>query len=284
VNNWIEADFIFFGYGKLTENIINSLINHGQRVICVSNSQKIISPKSKVKCFLREEIIHKKVKANNAIFAWSNTSPFGDNMLMNWIKTDSLLLNRSLLLSSSSVYKESHDILSEDQINLEPNFMGNEKYNLESNLVELFKSKEIQHSNLRISNVYGSGLSYGFIASLLSSIKNESPAKLFKQKDIVRDYLSIKDLTFAIENLVKLNNTEVNVNVSTGIGITIHEILEIFGDYGHNFESRIEIDVPTELKKNVVLDCSLLKSKITWNPTPVKIGIRNLLDDLKLNI
>ena len=172
MNNWIEADFIFFGYGKLTENIINSLINHGQRVICVSNSQKIISPKSKVKCFLREEIIHKKVKANNAIFAWSNTSPFGDNMLMNWIKTDSLLLNRSLLLSSSSVYKESHDILSEDQINLEPNFMGNEKYNLESNLVELFKSKEIQHSNLRISNVYGSGLSYGFIASLLSSIKN----------------------------------------------------------------------------------------------------------------
>ena len=284
MNNWIEADFIFFGYGKLTENIINSLINHGQRVICVSNSQKIISPKSKVKWFLREEIIHKKVKANNAIFAWSNTSPFGDNMLMNWIKTDSLLLNRSLLLSSSSVYKESHDILSENQFNLEPNFMDNDKYNLESKLIELFNRKEIQHSNLRISNVYGSGLSYGLIASLLTSIKNEIPVKIFKQKDIVRDYLSIKDLTFALENLVKLNNTEVNINISTGIGTTIHELLEIFEVYSHKFESRIEIDVPTRLKKNVVLDCSLLKSKITWNPTPVKIGIAALLDNPKLNI
>lgn len=279
MKDWLEADFIFFGFGKITENIISSLVENDKQIICVSNLQKakILTPN--VKWFRREEIIQNKVKAHTAIFAWSDPSPINNKMMLNWIKSDLLSLNCSFLLSSSSVYKDSRENLSEDHNNLEHNFKNNEKYDLEHKLTELFISKQIHHCNLRISNVYGSGLSYGFIASLISSIRNANPPIVFKQKDIVRDYLSIKDLIFAIESLVNVNNTEVDINISTGIGVTIREILEIFRGNGYNFNSQIEIDVPIKLKKSVVLDCSLLGSKIDWSPTSVKIGISELLKE-----
>ena len=278
MKNWLEADFIFFGFGKLTENIISSLVNNELKVICVSNLQNSQNSNSRLRFFLREEIIQKKVKARNAIFTWNDPSSLNDQELMNWIKSDLFSLNRSFLFSSSSVYRDSAQILSENQNNLEPNFQNNRKYILEHKLFELFLRKGNHHSNLRISNVYGNGLNYGLISSLISSIRNFTPATIFKQKNILRDYLSINDLMHAIEKLANLNYTESNINVSTGIGVTIHEILEIFKEQGYSFDSRIEIDAPFQLKKSVVLDCSLLASKILWKPTSIKNGINELLD------
>lgn len=278
MKNWLEADFIFFGFGKLTENIIGSLVDNEQQVICVSNLKNSQYPTSNRRFFLREEIIQKKVKARNAIFTWNDPSSLNDQGLMNWIKSDLFSLNRSFLFSSSSVYRDSSEILSENQNNLEPNFQNNRKYILEHKLTELFFSKGNHHSNLRISNVYGNGLNYGLISSLISSIRNVTPATIFKQKNILRDYLSINDLMHAIEKLTNLNYTENNINVSTGIGVTIHEILEIFKGQGYSFDSRIEIDAPFQLKKSVVLDCSLLASKVLWKPNSVKNGINELLN------
>jgi UDP-glucose 4-epimerase len=279
MKNLLEADFIFFGFGKITENIINALTHDNQKIICVSNLPKMNNLTPKVTWFAREEIIQKKVSARQAIFAWNNSLPLHDKQMMNWIKSDELLLDSSFLLSSSSVYKDSQEVLSEDLRNLEPTFRYNEKYILETNLTELFSDKENQHSNLRISNVYGKGLTHGLIASLLNSISSTNPPTIFQQKDIVRDYLYIKDLIFAIEKLAVLNNNEVNINISTGIGIAIHEVLEIFREQGYNFDSCIEINAPSQLKKSVVLDSNLLGSKVSWAPTSVRDGIIDLLNE-----
>lgn len=275
----LEADFIFFGFGKVTENIIRALAHDNQKIICVSNLPKLNNISPKVTWFAREEIIHKKVRARQAIFAWNNSLPLNDKQTMNWIKSDELSLDNSFLLSSSSVYKDSQEILSENLRNLEPTFMYNEKYNLETNLTELFSDKENQHTNLRISNVYGKGLAHGLIASLLNSISSTNSPTIFKQKDIVRDYLYIKDLIFAIEKLANLNNTEVNINISTGVGIAIQEVLEIFKEQGYNFDSRIEVNAPNQLKKSVVLDSKLLGTRVPWAPTSVRDGISDLLDE-----
>ena len=279
MKNLLEADYIFFGFGKVTENIINALTHDNQEIICVSNLPKfnILSPK--ITWFAREEIIQKKVRARQAIFAWTKSLPLNDKQMMNWIKSEELLLDNSFLLSSSSVYKDSQEILSEDLRNLEPTFLYNEKYNLETNLTELFSYKENQHTNLRISNVYGKGLTHGLIASLLNSIRSTNPPTIFQQKDIIRDYLYLKDLIFAIEKLAELNNTEVTMNISTGVGITIHEVLEIFKEHGYNFDSCIEVNAPSQLKKSVVLDSKLLGTKVSWAPTSVKDGISDLLDE-----
>ena len=99
-------------------------------------------------------------------------------------------------------------------------------------------------------------------------------AALTTEKDI-----SLEDLIYAIEKLAKLNNTEDNINISTGVGIAIHEVLEIFKEQGYNFDSRIEVNAPSQLKKSVVLDSKLLGTKVSWAPTSVKDGISDLLDE-----
>jgi nucleoside-diphosphate-sugar epimerase len=279
MKNLLEADFIFFGFGKLTENIINSLASNDQQIICVSNMQKTYISTSRLKFVLREEIVRKRIRVRNAIFVWKDPTPLNDELLMHWLKSDLFSLSRSFLLSSSSIYKDSLKILSEDQNNLEPNLKNNDKFNLENRLTELFASKGNHHSNLRISNVYGKGLSHGLISSLINSIRNDKPVTIFKQGDILRDYLSVKDLVSAIEKLANLTYSENTINVSTGVGVTIHEILEIFKAQGHSFDSRIVISAPFQLKKSVVLDCSLLESKVLWKPVSVKIGINELLKE-----
>jgi nucleoside-diphosphate-sugar epimerase len=279
MKNLLEADYIFFGFGKITENIINALTHDNQKIICVSNLPKLNNLSPKITWFAREEIIHNRVRARQAIFAWNNSFPLNDKQMMNWIKSEELLLDNSFLLSSSSVYKDSKEILSEDLSNLEPTYLYNEKYNLETNLTELFRYKENQHTNLRISNVYGKGLTHGLIASLLNSISSTNPPTIFQQKDIVRDYLYLKDLIFAIEKLAKLNNTEASINISTGVGVTIHEVLETFKEHGYNFDSCIEVNAPSQLKKSVVLDSKLLRTKVSWAPACVKDGISDLFDE-----
>lgn len=279
----IEADFIIFGFGKLTSKLINSLSSSAKKVICISNIAKTMNPESKIQFFTRDEIKSKIINAHNAVFAWNDYSPFRDVLLMNWIGSNKLNLNRSFLLSSSSVYKDSLKILNESEENLESSLLSNEKYIIEMKLTEILGNKGVNHSNLRISNVYGHGLSYGFIAELISSIQTTASPTIFRQRDILRDYLSINDLIYAIKGLAKLPYTEKNINISTGVGVTFNEILSIFREKGYNFDLRIDIDAPIQIKKSVVLDCALLRSKLHWGPVPVDRGIGELLNEMKLN-
>jgi nucleoside-diphosphate-sugar epimerase len=73
-------------------------------------------------------------------------------------------------------------------------------------------SKSGRNVNLRISNVYGVELSYGFIGSLFQNIKNGTPVRILKGAEIFRDYISINDVIFAITNLINKDMAVKNIN------------------------------------------------------------------------
>jgi len=274
--NLIRSDYIFFGFGKITNHLINHLHGQGKSIVCVTNQIHPVSEKSNLRFITRERLIQQKVIAEVAVFGWIGTSPLSKDFT-EWLLTNYFEVQRSFMLSTASVYKSSLEALNEDRRNLGPDHSVNKKYCLEKELLAIFRDKETPHTNLRISNVYGVGLDHGFIASLLKSLISKSPADVYNQTQITRDYISINDLAKAIEELSKSKSKLDVLNVSTGVGTNLAEILELFENLGSKIDLCNHLDAPIETRMRVVLDCSLLKSLIQWDPVSLKIGIGQIL-------
>jgi UDP-glucose 4-epimerase len=165
-------------------------------------------------------------------------------------------------LSSSSVYKDSDAPQNENCKVLE----NHKKLELENFLTELALKKESIHINLRISNVYGINVRYGFIGALFDSIKHGSEVSIFQNLSITRDYVHVHDVIYAIRMLFEVDTDLECINISTGIGTTISQVLDIFASKGYNFEKRREIAINLLVKQVSILDCTNLSKLIDWQP------------------
>ena len=157
---------------------------------------------------------------------------------------------------------------------------NNEKLLLEKSLSEIFLKKKTVHTNLRISNVYGADIDYGFIGSLFYSIQYGNTVEIHPNLNTTRDYIHIDDVIYAIETLIKIDTGKVCINISTGIGTTISQILDIFANKGYKFENRKEITLTSKSKSISILDCSELANLISWAPSTLATTIDRLIPNI----
>ena len=274
--NQIRSDFIFFGYGRITDYLMNYFLSRGKSVICVTNQAKPSSETANLRFLSREELIKHKVVSDFVVFCWRDSRVL--SVATNeWLSNNLDGIQKSFFLSSASVYMSSERLLNEDPKNLSPDHLANSKFLLERKMIEVFHAKHISHTNLRIANVYGRSLQHGFISSLLDSLIHKTHAEVYNVKSITRDYVSVSDLSLAIERLTKIETKIQDLNISTGIGTDIEGVLQIFEDLGRMIDLRNYTNPPNEIKTRVVLDCGLLQSTIEWNPVPLKVGINGIL-------
>ena len=66
------------------------------------------------------------------------------------------------------------------------------------------------------------------------------------------------------------------INISTGIGTTISQVLDIFASKGYDFEKRTEIASNLLVKQVSILDCANLSELINWQPR----GLAEVLSEL----
>jgi nucleoside-diphosphate-sugar epimerase len=274
--NQIRSDFIFFGYGRITDFLMNYFLSSGKSVICVTNRAKPSMETPNLRFLSRQELIKYNVVSEIAIFCWRDSTALSV-ATHEWLTSNLAGIHKSFFLSSASVYMSSEKPLNEDPKNLSPDHLENSKFLLERKLDEVFHAKDISHTNLRIANVYGRGLQHGFISSLLGSLNHKIPVDVYNEKSITRDYVSVSDLSLAIERLTKIETKMQDLNISTGIGTDIEGVLQAFEDLGRKIDLRNNKNAPNDIKTEVVLDCGLLQSSIQWDPIPLKVGISEIL-------
>jgi nucleoside-diphosphate-sugar epimerase len=274
----IKSNVLIFGAGEISNLLIKELIFRGNKVLCVSNNtfgqiDNLLNENLKI--FSYEEILNQKLEIDATIFAWKDSSRLiSDNYaILNWIESRNFHTNKSFHLSSSSVYKDFKSPQNENCKILEEN----KKLELENLLTEIAVKKDSSHTNLRISNVYGIDISYGFIGLLLSSIKHDSEVSIFKNLSITRDYIHVHDVIYAIRMMLEVDTDLACLNISTGIGTTISQVLEIFASKGYNFEKRREIADNLRAKQVSILDCKRLSKLINWQPRTLTEVLSDLL-------
>ena len=94
--------------------------------------------------------------------------------------------------------------------------------------------------------------------------------------------MHIEDVVQAVEKILEIEMNEVSFNISTGIGTSIANVLEIFANKGYTFENRNIIANDEKIKLVSILDCKKLSKFIDWNPGHISEVLNKLLPD-KLN-
>jgi nucleoside-diphosphate-sugar epimerase len=277
-----DIDLMVFGFGKLTRIIIDRFVSNKKTIICITDNlfgQLNIDESSQVKVLSSKEVQNLNVNSKSTIFTWRKLQYDKDSRdgLDNWIRSDRFLTNKSLFLSSASVYKDSPIPVDESSENLEANVEFNDKYILEMWLSDVMKEKNSQHINLRISNVYGKNLDYGLIGSLLKSIKSDAAIQLFKDQSMIRDYIHVNDVVQAVQKLLQIDVNAGQLNLSTGIGTTISEVLGIFARNRIRFENFTTVPTVKNCKRSSILDCKTLSKLIDWKPISVESAISEIL-------
>ena len=272
-----NSNVLIFGAGEISNLLIKELIFRGNKVSCVTDNRfGQINDLSHVNLEILsyEEILNQKIEVDTAIFAWrDSTRLISDNRaILNWIMSQNFHANKSFHLGSSSVYKDFSAPQNENCKVLE----NNKKLELEKFLTEIAVKKESIHINLRISNVYGIDVSYGFIGALFNSIKHGSKVSIFQNLSITRDYVHVHDVIYAIRMLLEVDTDLECINISTGIGTSISKVLEIFASKGYNFEKRTEIANDLRIKQVSILDCKTLSKLIDWKPISVESAINEI--------
>ena len=125
--------------------------------------------------------------------------------------------------------------------------------------------------------MYGINVRYGFIGALFDSIKHGSEVSIFQNLSITRDYVHVHDVIYAIRMLFEVDTDLECINISTGIGTTISQVLDIFASKGYNFEKRREIAINLLVKQVSILDCTNLSKLIDWQPRSLTEVLSELL-------
>lgn len=280
----MNFDFLFLGYGKIVFEIISKFIAQGYRICLISDIARseisineFHSISKDITILGWEDAVELSINAKTTVISWRSWSRISGLGVTKWLKSNNFQTNKIINLSSSSVYTLPQNEYFEKDFIPHKSTSINSKQLLEKKLIDLFYQKNVVLLNLRISNVYGENLKYGFINESILNIMNKVPIKAYQELNPIRDFLYIQDLIFALSELSELTLQSNNINLSTGIGVDIKKIINLFRNY-YSHEMLIEnLEAPTGIVKSSVLNCDLLKSLISWSPRCLDFTLPQLL-------
>lgn len=130
---------------------------------------------------------------------------------------------------------------------------------------------------LRCSNVYGEGQpedrSQGLIAAAMKSARTGQPFPLFGDGSAERDFLHVSDLVLVVRALLLRTDLPRVFNVGSGRGATVREVLEMVeAATGMKVALERHAPRPSDVSR-VVLDTTLLRSFVSFDPVPLAEGI-----------
>lgn len=138
---------------------------------------------------------------------------------------------------------------------------------------------------LRIANVYGwlvaPARRQGFIGTAIFQALQGQPLRIIGNPGNVRDYLHIDDLCRAIDVCLGQDQGCRVINIGTGIGHSVEQVLEVIeGEYGRPLSRRVENgDQGRYLPDWCVLDRDRARQCLGWEPSiDLRTGIRAMFD------
>ena len=197
--------------------------------------------------------------------------------------------------SSCATYGEPHvDFISENLEQNPINPYGFTKLATEKLILALAKNVDFNFAILRYFNAAGADLSCEIgewhnpethvIPLLIHSLRSKKPFRIFGNDfetfdgTAIRDYVHVVDLAnahlAALRNIIE-NSRNLIVNVGTGIGTSIQELVEIGREFDADFQILLDERRPGDPAR-LIADISLIKQELKWEPK--HSSSRNILE------
>ena len=164
-------------------------------------------------------------------------------------------------------------------------YYGWSKQMMENSILYVHRTAGLKYLILRPSNPYGHGQNIharqGLIAVAMGKILAAEPIEVWGNGSNIRDYIYIDDLAEAVVLLLEKNVYNTTVNIGSGEGASINDIIHILRDV---VEEEVKVDYKPARSVDVshmILDTTRLKSYINMEFTPLKDGIELFYNDIK---
>lgn len=144
----------------------------------------------------------------------------------------------------------------------------------------------MQYLVLRVSNPYGeyhNSEKQGIINVALRNILMRGTVNIWGSGEVVRDYIYVKDLAGITAQLVKKGISNEVLNIGSGVGYSINDIVAIFGSITENFDV-VREDTRKDDVPRIILDNKKLLSIIPFVFTDIEAGINRTYSWTKQNI
>lgn len=204
--------------------------------------------------------------------------------LCGWIKD---MPSRMIFLSSGGTVYGNQDIqpIKETAVPKPINHYGNVKLCIE-NTIQTFNFQN--HTDIiiaRISNPYGPGQDYhkgvGFIDAALKNALSHTPIEIWGDGETIRDYIYIFDVCKMLSALAEYDGKEAIFNLSSGVGVSLNQIVSIIQDKIVNVEVVYKEERSVDAKK-IVLSNERIKTVYEQELLDIESGICNYYEQLRL--
>lgn len=191
--------------------------------------------------------------------------------LLNYI--DSRTFDKVIYASSSAIYSDKKDCLKRecDLLNIHDTYSR----------IKLLAENTLNHSNnivLRLSNVYGEGMSKNNVISDIISQLNKKESIKLNSLNPIRDFIYIDDVVRGF--IAAINSQDGGLyNLGSGVGTSIKslakKILEIDNQKGREV---ISTRTSNFVSSNIRLDITHICNIMAWSPeVSLDIGLKKLL-------
>lgn len=173
----------------------------------------------------------------------------------------------------------------EDDIRKPISYYGLSKSIIEDLIGFEHRRSGLDYLILRPSNAYGPGQrtggQQGLIAVAAGKALRGEVLQIWGDGKAVRDYIFVDDLADAVFRLVEKGVSCETVNIGSGEGHPVNEVLSILGSCLERPLKVEYVDKRTVDVDSIVLDCSKIRSLIDFRPIGLEEGIRRFADSIR---
>lgn len=166
-------------------------------------------------------------------------------------------------------------------------YYGWSKQMMENSILFAHRTQGLKYLIIRPSNPYGPGQSLhgsqGLIAVAIGKVIENKPLEIWGDGSSIRDYIYIDDLCFAVCQLLQSQIINKTINIGSGIGYSVNEVLTIINSISHgnlrvDFLPSRNVDV-----SSIVLDIARLREIMDFHPRCLEEGIKEFYNDVRFS-
>ena len=143
-------------------------------------------------------------------------------------------------------------------------------------MVKAFSAqRNVSYTNLRIGHVYGPGEEkYKKVLPIaIQNILEDNPVELWGDGSDLRSFIFIEDVVEAILNSLEVPEKNLDINVVSGISVSIHDLLYKIIDISGK-QVRVDRKESNHKKRDLVFDNSLLLKTLLKKETDLMQGLK----------
>ena len=271
-----------------TDQNINKDQNKENIIIELANFDNLAQIIAIIKCHKITIVIH----LISGLIPSSGSLMFKDELQRTILPTyeliDYLATNNITLLffsSGGAVYGDVQNSINENT-SLNPiNYYGFSKMLIEQYITFTAKNSALKYLILRPSNVYGEhqnlNKNQGFIGVAVQKVISGQQVEIWGDGSVIRDYVNVEDVANITVLLLKNKILNTTLNLSTGKGLSLLEILKIIEQKTTKLPQILFRDCRKVDASTIVLSNDKLLQHLSYHFKPVATGIAEYVEYYK---